>query len=124
MSQDIISDALNKIMNAKRSGKKEVVVNRHSILLLKIMEMAKKEGYIESYKTEKNNLEIKIGDISNCGAVKPRFNVKKDKILFYMKRFLPARNLGILIISTNQGLITHVDAIDKNIGGSLIAYFY
>ena len=41
MSQDIISDALNKIMNAKRSGKKEVVVNRHSILLLKIMEMAK-----------------------------------------------------------------------------------
>ena len=41
-----------------------------------------------------------------------------------MKRFLPARNLGILIISTNQGLITHVDAIDKNIGGSLIAYFY
>jgi len=82
------------------------------------------EGEIKKQTTEKNNLEIKIGDISNCGAVKPRFNVKKDKILFYMKRFLPARNLGILIISTNQGLITHVDAIDKNIGGSLIAYFY
>jgi ribosomal protein S8 len=30
----------------------------------------------------------------------------------------------ILIISTNKGLVTHTEAQEENIGGSLIAYFY
>ena len=42
----------------------------------------------------------------------------------YVKRYLPARDIGALIITTNQGLMTHQTALDKNLGGSLIAYFY
>jgi ribosomal protein S8 len=32
--------------------------------------------------------------------------------------------MGFVIISTNQGLMTHQTAEEKNIGGSVIAYFY
>jgi len=32
--------------------------------------------------------------------------------------------MGILIISTNKGLITHNEAFEEKIGGCLIAYFY
>jgi len=42
----------------------------------------------------------------------------------YAKRYLPAKDIGMLIVSTNQGLMAHQTAQDKNIGGCLIAYFY
>ncbi|HEB47012.1 MAG TPA: 30S ribosomal protein S8 [Candidatus Pacearchaeota archaeon] len=37
---------------------------------------------------------------------------------------LPARNIGTVIVSTNKGLMTHEEALQEKIGGSLIAYFY
>ena len=42
----------------------------------------------------------------------------------YEKRYLPAKQFGILIISTPKGLMTHVQAMDKKTGGKLIAYCY
>jgi len=42
----------------------------------------------------------------------------------YIKRFLPARDIGILIISTSKGLMTHKEAMEKGAGGSLIAYCF
>ncbi len=124
MSQDIIADTLNEIMNAKKSGKESVVVDRHSKLLLEVLEIGKKERYIESYKTNKTKLEIKIGNINECKAIKPRFYVTKAEIMKYVKRLLPARGVGIIIISTNKGVITHDKAINDGLGGALIAYFY
>ncbi|MBS3091992.1 30S ribosomal protein S8 [Candidatus Pacearchaeota archaeon] len=124
MSQDIIADTLNEIMNAKKSRKETVVVDRHSKLLLKVLEIGKKEGYIESYKINKTKLEIKMANINECKAIKPRFYVTKDEIMKYVKRFLPARGVGIMIISTNKGVITHDKAINDSLGGALIAYFY
>ena len=34
MSQDIVADTLNEIMNAQKSGKGELVVSKHSKVLL------------------------------------------------------------------------------------------
>jgi small subunit ribosomal protein S8 len=42
----------------------------------------------------------------------------------YFRRYLPARGIGTLIISTSKGLVTHQTALDKGIGGSIVAYFY
>ena len=117
MSQDVISDALNGIMNAKKARKEFVVVNKHSKLLIKVLDIAIENGYIKNYK-------IDIGKLLKCNAIKPRFNVGASNIDKYMRRYLPARDLGILIISTNKGVLTHVEAYEKEIGGMLIAYFY
>ena len=73
MSQDILADSLNQIMNAKKAGKKEVVV-RKSKLLIWVLEIMKKEGYID-YKKEKNCLKITIKELNECRAIKPRYNV-------------------------------------------------
>ena len=62
--------------------------------------------------------------MNKCNAIKPRYNVTKNKIDKYMRRYLPSKDMGIIIVSTNKGLMTHIDAYDKNIGGALIAYFY
>jgi small subunit ribosomal protein S8 len=124
MSQDIVSDALNKIMNAKKANKNVIVINRHSKFLISILAIAKMKGYVKSYKVEGNVLTVETGNITGCKAIKPRFIVKVPEIEKYEKRYLPAKDLGIIIISTSQGLMTHQTAQEKNIGGSLIAYMY
>jgi small subunit ribosomal protein S8 len=124
MSQDVIADALNKILNAAKAGKTNVSINRHSKLLLSVLAIAKLKDYLKNYRVEKNVLNVEIGKLNFCRAIKPRFVVKVDEIEKYVKRYLPAKEMGTIIISTSQGLIAHNTAQEKNIGGSLIAYFY
>jgi len=126
MSQDVVADALNQIKNASRAGKQVIEIKTYTNLLLEILKIMKKKGAIKSYKIKdkKKVLEIILGDISECKAIKPRFYVKKNRIEKYLRRYLLARDYGTVIISTNQGLMTHEEALEKNIGGSLIAFFY
>ena len=100
MSQDILADALNQIMNAKKAGKDKVSVSRHSKLLVNVLAIGKLKGYIKSYSIDGNNLDIEFGNLNFCKAVKPRFIVKVNTIEKYMRRYLPARNMGIIIISS------------------------
>ena len=126
MSQDIVADALNMMRNAKVAKKENVVVKRTSTLLIEILKIMKQRGAVKKYKinTKNNSVEITLGEFFDCRAIKPRFTVKADQVEKYRRRYLPARNLGTLVVTTNQGLMTHEEAQEKNIGGSLIAYFY
>ncbi len=126
MSQDVVADVLNMIMNCKKKKDKEITVKRYSKLLLKVLDIAKRHGYIEEFNLNEKEkfLKIKIGKLNECKAIKPRFYVTVEEIEKYVRRFLPARNFGIIVISTSFGLLTHEEAYEKNIGGSLISYFY
>lgn len=126
MSQDTVADALNMIRNTKRARKDSVKVGRLSNLLIEILKIMKQKEAIKKYKinSKDKSVEITIGNLMDCKAIKPRFSVSKDDIEKYRRRYLPARNLGTMIVSTNQGLMTHEEAQEKGTGGSLIAYFY
>jgi ribosomal protein S8 len=123
MSQDIIADTLNQIMNAKKARKTEVVVNKHSKLLIKILDIAKQNGYLD-YSIDGTKLTIKIIKLNEIKAVSPRYTFSIYKINKYVERFLPARNFGFIIVSTNQGLMKHTEAREQNLGGCLIAYMF
>jgi len=126
MSQDIVADALNMIKNAKKARKEVVKINRISNLLIEILKIMKQKEAIKKYKidSKEKSLEITIGNLSECNAIKPRFSVDKSQIEKYRRRYLISRNMGTVIISTNKGLMTHEEAQEENIGGCLIAYFY
>lgn len=124
MSQDIVSDALNQMMNALKAKHTSVTLKRHSKLLLSVLAIAKLKGYVTSYTVDGNSLTIELGKLNGCNSIKPRFMIGVSDIGKYVARYLPAREIGILIISTNQGLVTHQTAQDKNLGGSLIAYMF
>ncbi|MSS74095.1 30S ribosomal protein S8 [Candidatus Pacearchaeota archaeon] len=124
MSQDIVSDGLNRIMNAKRASKNSVTLKQQSKFLSQILAIGKLKGYIESYHNTPKGLEITFGKVNVCKSVKPRYVVKTYEIDKYVRRYLPSRNLGIVVISTNEGLMTHQTAIDKGLGGCVVAYFY
>lgn len=126
MAQDIISDALNAIMNVKRLERREVRIKRISKVLINIFEMMKNDGYIdfEIIEGKKREVIVKILKLNECKAVKPRYSVCVNEIDKYVRRFLPSRNFGKLVVSTNLGLMGDKDAYDKNLGGCLLAYYY
>ncbi|MCL5018419.1 MAG: 30S ribosomal protein S8 [Candidatus Pacearchaeota archaeon] len=126
MSQDIVADGLNMIQNAKRAGKENVKINRISNLFIEVLKIMKQKDAIKKYKInpKDKSVEVTIGQIVECKAVKPRFTCDVSQIDKYQRRYLPSRGIGTMIISTNKGLMTQQEALEEGIGGCLIAYFY
>lgn len=126
MSQDTVADALNAMRNAKRARKENVKIGRVSKLLIEVLKIMKQKGVIKKYKidTKGKSVEISLGEFLECKVIKPRFSVKKDQIEKYRRRYLPARKVGTVVVSTPKGLMSHDEAIENGMGGSLIAYFY
>lgn len=126
MAQDTVADALNMIKNAKKAGMESVKINRVSNLLIEILKIMKQKEAIKKYKisAKDRSIEVSPGDFIECKSIKPRFSVDKSQIEKYRRRYLPARNIGTMIVSTNKGLMTHEEVAEKGTGGILIAYFY
>jgi small subunit ribosomal protein S8 len=129
MLNDPLAAALTKIMNAERVGKKEVAVKPASALVKKIFNLLQEHHYLGTYEEiedEKGGiLKINLlGNINQCGVIKPRFSTKYLNFEKWEKRYLPAKGFGIIILSTSQGIMTHLQAIEKKIGGKLLAYCY
>ena len=129
MSRDTLADALVNIKNHEMAGKMELTIYPASKLLLRVLEIMQRYGYIKEFEFIDDGREgmvrvVLAGTITNCGAIKPRYPVKKDEWDEWEKRFLPARGIGILIVSTPQGLMTHHEAKEKGLGGRLIAFVY
>ena len=129
MQFDPLSDAFVRIFNAEQSGHYEVTLAPASKLLdnmLKIMQMS---GYVGEYERQTNGrgdafrVEL-VGSINRCGVIKPRHSVKRAEFDKWESRYLPARDIGLMIMTTNEGVMHHYDAKDKKIGGRLLAYVY
>jgi len=79
--------------------------------------------FIDDGRSGKFKVQL-LGRINKCGAIRPRFPVKVDEIEEWEKKFLPSRDVGLLIISTSRGVLSHKEAKEKGIGGRLLAYIY
>ena len=129
MMHDLINDAISNIKNHERIGKDECVVRPVSKLLINILRIFQKEGYIGEFEVEEdgrgNNIKIKLlHRINDCGVIKPRYPVKSNEYAKWEQRFLPARDFGVLIVSTPKGVMSHKEAKKLGIGGRLLAYVY
>lgn len=128
MSEDTLADALSAIKNSDRIGKKECVV-RKSKLVMNVLNVMKKHGYIKDFEIIKKDnhdyLKVHLSNkIIDCNAIKPRFPCKIEEISKFEKRYLPARNVGILILTTSKGVMDHKEALANNVGGALLAFVY
>ncbi|MFA5930973.1 MAG: 30S ribosomal protein S8 [archaeon] len=126
---DPIVDALTKLRNAETVSKAEVTIKPASNFLGELLTIAKANGYIEGFdkKDDKGVLTIIVklnGKMNECKAIKPRYAVKKSEFEKYEKRYLPARDVGLIVVSTSKGIMTHSEAKAKGLGGRLIAFMY
>ncbi len=129
MLNDTLSVMMANILNAEKVGKAECIVKPSSKMLKKVLEIMNAQNYVGSYEEidDRRGCILKInllGKINNCGVVKPRFSVRKDGYEKFEKRFLPAANFGMLIVSTPKGIMTHHEAREKKLGGKLLCYVY
>ncbi len=126
-NNDQLASVLSHILNYERVGKQQVITICNSKLIRGVLTMMQDRGYLGGHEeiqdVKGNTLVINlIGAVNKCGVIKPRFKIGKNQYERYEKRYLPSKDFGFLIISTNQGLLTHVEAKEKGIGGTLIAY--
>lgn len=126
---DTLAMVLSRIDNAIKVGKTQVETTVSSKLIFGVLSLMNEAGYIEKIEEvedSKGNYYIisLVGTLNKCGVIKPRFSVQLEDYEKYETRYLPAKGFGFLIISTNQGLLTHVQAKEKNLGGRLISYCY
>lgn len=129
MQNDPLSSALSAIMNAEKLGKKSCTVKPISSQIKTVIDILGTEGYVSETSVIEdgrgNSLQIGLtGKINKIGSIKPRFSVKNDNYERFEKNFLPAKDFGLLIVSTSKGMMTHNAAKEKGLGGKLIAYCY
>jgi small subunit ribosomal protein S8 len=125
---DPLADALSKINNAVKALNKDVTIKK-SKFLISILEVLKENGFVGSYEEIEDGRQglVKVnlvGTINQCGIIKPRFSVKIDELEAFEKRFLPAKDFGVLLITTNKGLLTQKQARETHVGGNLVGYCY
>jgi small subunit ribosomal protein S8 len=129
MGVDRLSDALNQIKLNDRVGNKEVVLEWSSKLIKNVLAVLKEEGYIEDFEPfddgGKERVRVLLkGAINELRAIKPRLPVKYVDIIKAEAQYLPAYNIGILIISTPKGVMSNKKAKELHLGGRLLAYVY
>jgi len=126
---DTLSNGLTAIMNNELRNKRDCVISPASKLLGRVLRVLQLSGYIGEFefiddgRSGKFKVQL-LGRVNKCGAIKPRYSVSADGFENWEKTFLPARDVGILVISTPLGVLSHKEAREKNVGGRLLAYVY
>ncbi len=126
---DTLANGLTTIMNNEMRNTHECIISPASKLLGRILRIIQLNGYIGEFefiddgRAGKFKVQL-LGRINKCGAIKPRFSVKTDEFEEWEKKFLPSREVGILVVSTPKGVLSHKEAKEKRIGGKLLAFVY
>ena len=126
---NILANLFTTFYNTEDRRKEQCVILPTSKIASQVLKTLKDEGYIGEFEEidDKRGGKFKIqllAKITKCGAVTPRFKVKKNEYNEWEQKFLPSYDRGMLIITTNQGVMSHHEAANKGIGGFLIGYVY
>ncbi|MFB5599322.1 MAG: 30S ribosomal protein S8 [Nitrososphaeraceae archaeon] len=126
---NIVSNLFNTLYNNEARRKKECLVVPSSKFASEILRVLQKYRFIGEFEQIDDNRMGKfriqlLAKINKCGIITPRYNVKKDQYLNWERQFLPAYNLGLLLVSTSKGIMSHQDAQSQGLGGVLIGYVY
>lgn len=128
MATDNLTDALNTMKTHEMVGQRDCSVPA-SRLIGEILAVLRSHRYINDYKFIEDgrggyfNVAL-AGRINNCGVIKPRFPVKRADWAKTEQQYIPGIGIGLLIVSTPEGIMTNAEAEKKHVGGRLIAYIY
>ena len=127
---DPIADMLTRIRNANRQHHDNVMVPA-SKLEVGIAEILKNEGFINGYTVEGDapiqNINISLKYRGNDRVITDLKRISKPGLRVYAKvDEIPKvlNGLGIVILSTSQGLMTDKEARAKKVGGEVLAYIW
>ena len=129
---DPIADMLTRIRNAN-TAKHDTVDVPSSKMKLAIAKILLDEGYIKSYELVENGkfndirITLKYGASKNEKIISGLQRISKPGLRVYAnKEELPKvlGGLGVAIISTNKGVITHKEARKLGVGGEVLCFVW
>ena len=128
-AMNVLANLFVTIDNTESRRKSECVILPTSKLAIEVLNTLKKDGYIQDFEHIEDNrggkFTVKLfAKISKCGSISPRFKVKKSEYPKWEQQYLPSYTRGMLVVTTNQGVMSHHEAANKGLGGFLIGYVY
>ena len=127
---DLISDVLAMIRNAIMAKKDSLDVPA-SNTVKSILEILKKENYIENFKLIEDKKQglarIYLKYIAAKSAIRNMRRVSRPSVRIYVRRDkVPSvlRGRGLAIISTSKGIMTDREARELGVGGEILAYIW
>jgi len=123
-----VADACNILKNAEMARKKEVIISPASNLIQRILRIFQQHAYIGEFERYDDGRVGKFkvalgGKINECKALM-RLNYGFGDFERLERTLLPAPGLGLIILTTNQGVMTMKEAEEKKIGGNTLCYIY
>ena len=124
---DPIADLLTRIRNAQRVNKKSVNIP-HSRLKGSILSVLKKHGFIEDFES------ILVGGHATL-QVRLKYGPEGEHLISHIQRVSkpgrrvyvglddipkPLNGLGLAILSTSVGVLGHVEAQRRRVGGEVL----
>ena len=115
---DILSDFVTRVRNAKMIGKVNLKVRKNKVVT-NVTKSLTKLGYFVSFVEDQHDIDIKL-NLDRIHGLK-RIS-KPGRRLYYSYRILPViRNgIGYNILSTSKGVKTNIEAKKELIGGELL----
>ena len=112
MLNDPLANVMSLILNNELIGESECLIKPVSKVIKQVLTVMKENGYINDFKeiedSRGNYLKLTLnGGVNKCGVIKPRYSVKIKDFENFEKRYLPAKDVGIIFISTPRGIMTH-----------------
>ncbi len=128
-AQNILSNLFTTLYNNELRNKKECLVIRASKLASEVLRIVQKNKYIGEFEYIDDGLGGKfkiqlLGRINKCGLISPRLAIQKNEYERWERNYLPAVGVGILVITTSEGVLSHTEAKSRGIGGRLLGYVY
>ena len=129
---DPIADYLTRLRNAIKA-KHRVVEVPASNVKKEITKILFDKGYILNYKFVEegpqgtNKIALKYDLVNKVNSIKSLTRVSKPGLRKYVGyREMPRviNGLGIVILSTSQGVMTDKEAKDLKLGGEVLCYIY
>ena len=128
-AKNVLGNLFATIYNNEIRNKKECLVVPGSKLASSVLRSMQKNKYIGEFEFIDDGIAGKfkiqlLGRINKCGVISPRYSVTKSDYTRWERQYLPAVGVGVLIVSTPKGVVSHAEAEEKGLGGRLIGFVY
>jgi small subunit ribosomal protein S8 len=127
---DPIADMLTRIRNASRARHEDVSVPS-SRTKLAICQILRDEGFIEDFSEVHSgahaNIRIRLKYVGRVPVVSGLKRISKPGLRVYAAKTQIPRvlgGLGLVIVSTSQGIMTGTQARKGQLGGEILAYVW
>jgi small subunit ribosomal protein S8 len=127
---DPIADMLTRIRNASRAHHDEVAIPA-SRTKLAIAAILKEEGFIEGFSEAqagpRKDITIQLKYVGRVPVVSGLKRISKPGLRVYASKTEIPRvlgGLGVVIVSTSQGIMTGSQARKSQLGGEVLAYVW